>query len=146
MNTQCVYIYIYLLAHGNLALSRVLIATPARLPDFYPTFTRRFLKTKLRTFPWFSPNQNLSKWFKGSLSYDRTNKHTNRDYNFIYIYRWTPPYIYFFSINTCPVYIYNIINFKTGSTLKCWDALGFDFTSLTHLCFSVALYIYILAL
>ena len=36
--------------------------------------------------------------------------------------------------------------FKTGSTLKRRNALGFDFTALTHLCFSVALYMYILAL
>ena len=31
--------------------------------------------------------------------------------------------------------------FKTGSTLKCHDALGLDFTALTYSCFSVALYI-----
>ena len=29
--------------------------------------------------------------------------------------------------------------FKTGSTLKCRNALSFNFTALTHLCFSVAL-------
>ena len=31
--------------------------------------------------------------------------------------------------------------FKTGSTLKCRKALDLDFTTLTHLRFSVALYI-----
>ena len=35
---------------------------------------------------------------------------------------------------------------KEGSTLKCRNALGFDFTALLHLCFSVALYMHILAL
>ena len=35
--------------------------------------------------------------------------------------------------------------FKTGSTLKCRNALGLDFTALTRKCFSVALYMYILA-
>ena len=35
---------------------------------------------------------------------------------------------------------------KTGSILKYRNALCLDFTALTHLCFSVALYIYILAL
>ena len=30
--------------------------------------------------------------------------------------------------------------------MKCRNALGLDFTALTHLCFSVALYMYILAL
>ena len=32
---------------------------------------------------------------------------------------------------------------KEGSTLKCRNALGFDFTALLHLCFSVALYMHI---
>ena len=36
--------------------------------------------------------------------------------------------------------------FRPVSTLKCRNALGFDFTALTHLCFSVALYMYILRL
>ena len=36
--------------------------------------------------------------------------------------------------------------FKTGSTLKCRYALGLDFSALTHLYFSVALDMYILAL
>ena len=36
--------------------------------------------------------------------------------------------------------------FKTGSTLKCYSTLGLDFTALTHKSFSVALYMYILAL
>ena len=35
--------------------------------------------------------------------------------------------------------------FRTGSTLKCRNASGLDFTALTHLCFSVALYTYLLA-
>ena len=34
--------------------------------------------------------------------------------------------------------------FKTGSTLKCCTALGFDFTAQIRLWFSVALYMYIL--
>ena len=42
--------------------------------------------------------------------------------------------------------IKSFIHFYTGSTLKCRNALGFNFTALTHLCFSVALYMYILAL
>ena len=40
---------------------------------------------------------------------------------------------------------FSLINFETESSLKCNTALGFDFTVLRHLCFSVALYIYILA-
>ena len=36
--------------------------------------------------------------------------------------------------------------FKTGSSLKRRNSLGVDFTALTHLCFSVALSMYILAL
>ena len=36
--------------------------------------------------------------------------------------------------------------FETGLTLKCRNALGFDFTATTHLCFSEAFYMYILAL
>ena len=36
--------------------------------------------------------------------------------------------------------------FTTGSTLKCRYALGLDFSALTHLYFSVALYLYILSL
>ena len=32
--------------------------------------------------------------------------------------------------------------FKTGSTLKCRNALGFDFTAVTHKYFAVALYMY----
>ena len=35
---------------------------------------------------------------------------------------------------------------KIGPTFKCGNAFGFDLTALTHLCFSVALYMYILAI
>ena len=40
----------------------------------------------------------------------------------------------------------SLIKFKTRFTLKCQNAWRFNFTALTHLCFSVALYMYILAL
>ena len=50
----------------------------------------------------------------------------------------------------CPIYnahrfsllVKSLINLKTGSTLKCRNASGFDFTALNHLCFSEALYMY----
>ena len=37
-----------------------------------------------------------------------------------------------------------LIDFKTVSTFKCRNALGVDFTALTHICFSVVLYMCIL--
>ena len=37
-----------------------------------------------------------------------------------------------------------LIDFKTVSTFMCRNALGFDFTALTHFCFSVVLYMCIL--
>ena len=35
---------------------------------------------------------------------------------------------------------FSLINFKTGFTLKCPNALSLRFTALSYLCFSVALY------
>ena len=34
---------------------------------------------------------------------------------------------------------HQFLKFKIGSTLKCRNAFGFDFTDLTHFCFSVTL-------
>ena len=46
----------------------------------------------------------------------------------------------------CSLHINSSLILKTGLTFKCRDALSLDFTAQTHLCFSVAPYIYILAL
>ena len=55
-------------------------------------------------------------------------------------------YVYVHHIDSvCTYKLFSSI-FKTGLTLKCRIALGLDFSDLTHLCFSVALYMYILRL
>ena len=64
------------------------------------------------------------------------------------------PWIQMFADWSCTVLVCTQFNlliidssiFKTGSTLKCLNVLVFYFTALTHSCFSVALYMYILAL
>ena len=51
---------------------------------------------------------------------------------------------YFFCSDDSVCYEKNVLIFKTCSTMKCRNALGFNFAALTNLCFFVAINMYIL--
>ena len=65
-------------------------------------------------------------------------------YVFMYLYIYVSMYLYIYVSHIDSVCFKTVSSiFKTGSTLKCCYALSLDFTALTHLYFSVALYMYI---
>ena len=84
------YYFIYLLgwepsvAKDSLSFSRRL---PALGLKILATHSTQNLKTKLRTFPWFSrvPQSNFKQIGQGFMSYDRTSKQINKQRLLLYI-------------------------------------------------------------